>query len=241
MLLVNAPKRHEYKYLLTIKDYHELRARLKKVMRLDSFSGENNGYLVRSLYFDDPYDTSYHEKVAGVSMRKKYRIRIYNCDQRTIKLEEKIKYIDMVHKNSCIISQQDVMSILEGDYSNLLNSSDPFKQYLYVKFISRILKPKVIVDYFREAYILPYNRIRVTIDRSLAAGKPSEDFFNKDAITYRTDLMYAFILEVKYDNFLPDYLKSILNLYGGTRLAVSKYCLCREVIESMQERGLVNE
>ena len=50
------------------------------------------GYTIRSLYFDDYCNSAYEEKDAGILMRKKYRVRIYNGSDKVIKLERKKKY-----------------------------------------------------------------------------------------------------------------------------------------------------
>lgn len=82
--------RHELKYLISYADKAELAVRLAPVLHLDPHA-TNGGYFIRSLYFDDYWNTAYEEKDAGVLLRKKYRIRIYNCSDRSIKLERKKK------------------------------------------------------------------------------------------------------------------------------------------------------
>ena len=69
--------RHELKYLISYADKAELAVRLAPVLHLDPHA-TNGGYFIRSLYFDDYWNTAYEEKDAGVLLRKKYRIRIYN-------------------------------------------------------------------------------------------------------------------------------------------------------------------
>ena len=45
----------------------------------------DSGYTIRSLYFDDYWNSAYAEKDAGILVRKKYRIRIYNFGTNSIK------------------------------------------------------------------------------------------------------------------------------------------------------------
>ena len=77
--------RHELKYLISWADKAELTARMSPILKLDPHA-TNGGYFIRSLYFDDYWNTAYEEKDAGVLLRKKYRIRIYNCSDRSIKI-----------------------------------------------------------------------------------------------------------------------------------------------------------
>ncbi len=219
--------RHEYKYLLDYRTYLQLSSALKKVMRIDSNTVNKDGYHIRSLYFDDMYDTALNEKIIGVLNRKKYRIRIYDFSEKKIKLEEKIKHHDYIQKNSCTISKQEYNRILTGDVSFLHGTNETVKENYYLAIRNRKLAPKVIVDYMREAYILPYNQIRITFDKQLSVTKPNINIFDSELPSNRVGGEYDYILEVKYNNFLPNHIKQILGMYCNSRLAVSKYLLCR--------------
>ena len=83
--------RHEWKYLINRAEKQLTDLRLRECMQLDPHAGEG-GYMIRSLYFDDYWNSAMEEKDAGVLMRKKYRIRIYNCSDKSIKLERKKKF-----------------------------------------------------------------------------------------------------------------------------------------------------
>ena len=81
--------------------------------------------MIRSLYFDDYWNSAYNEKMAGVDFRKKYRIRIYNCQDSHIKLERKIKLSNYIHKDSASITRQEFDWITEGRYDFLLRHKKP--------------------------------------------------------------------------------------------------------------------
>ena len=57
--------RHELKYYINYRDYTLLRGVLKALMPLDPHAGPNGDYHIRSLYFDDAYETALVEKMAG--------------------------------------------------------------------------------------------------------------------------------------------------------------------------------
>lgn len=223
--------RHEYKYLLSYGNYLQLSDILKKTMDIDSNADYNNEYHIRSLYFDDIYNSALIEKEMGILNRKKYRIRIYNYSDNTIKLEEKNKSGDYISKKSTSISKDEYKSIYYGNVDFLLNDNNDVKKSYYIAIRNKLLKPKIIVDYIREAYILPYNEIRVTFDKNLGSAMTTENIFTDKICTSPVFNDCSVILEVKYNNFIPNHIKNIIELFGSNRLSVSKYYLCREKLK----------
>ena len=224
--------RHEYKYLLDSSTYIQLSNILRKVMKMDSNAKNPEGYHIRSLYFDDMYDTAMQEKLSGFMNRRKFRIRIYDFLADDIKLEEKIKYHDYIQKNTVIISREEYERIMDGDITFLRDSDNLLKKRYYYEIRNNLLRPKVIVDYFREAHVLPYNQIRITFDKNLSVAKPAKNIFTSDLLSQQIGREYETILEVKYNNFLPGYIQDILNSFNLNQLSVSKYLLCREHFSS---------
>ena len=86
------PFRHELKYVIGEPEKALLTERFKHLIQLDKHA-TNGGYTIRSLYFDDYWNSAYAEKDAGILVRKKYRIRIYNFGTNSIKLERKKRLI----------------------------------------------------------------------------------------------------------------------------------------------------
>lgn len=221
--------RHENKYLLQPDTYYQLRDALSKVMQIDENASDKQDYHIRSMYFDDIYDTALTEKLLGKLERMKYRIRIYNFSDKVIKLEIKEKRSEYIQKKSSSITLEEFEKILDGDVVFLLNTEDSVRTRFYYEYRNNLLRPKVIVDYSREAYVLPYNKVRVTFDKNLSATSPQKNFF-KDKYSHNVGEGYSIIMEVKYNNFLPNYIRGILEMKDLTRLAVSKYVICREAI-----------
>lgn len=104
--------RHELKYLISYADKAELVVRLAPVLHLDPHA-QQGGYFIRSLYFDDYWNTAYEEKDAGVLLRKKYRIRIYNCSDRSIKLERKKKFGSYIYKEAAPLTHAEFRSSIQ--------------------------------------------------------------------------------------------------------------------------------
>ncbi|MDO5377821.1 MAG: polyphosphate polymerase domain-containing protein [Clostridia bacterium] len=223
----NIPLRHELKYLITPAELTVLRGVLKPVMQLDPNGDERNEYHIRSLYFDTINDDFFQEKVSGVGNRKKYRIRIYNFSDRVIKLECKSKYGDLISKQSVSIPRDLAEQLIAGDPEGLQRMRHPLFHDVFREMRTRLMRPAVIVDYVREAYIHPAEEVRITFDKQLRTGLYATDIFDRSLPTYPVFDDPCEVLEVKYDEFLPTYLQAILSGITAQRSAVSKYTWCR--------------
>ena len=226
-IIRNIPLRHELKYFISPAEMQVLRGILTPSMQLDPNGNENNEYHIRSLYFDTINDDAFDEKIAGVGNRKKYRIRIYNFSDKVIKLECKSKYGDLISKQSVTIPRDLAEQLIAGDPEGLQRMRHPLFHDVYREMRTRLLRPAVIVDYIREAYIHPAEEVRITFDKTLRTGLYSTDLFNKDIPTYPVFDDPVEILEVKYDEFLPSYIQSMLSGVTAQRSAISKYTWCR--------------
>lgn len=220
--------RHELKYYINLSEYEILREKLKFILKKDNFSVDENGYHIRSLYFDNALDNDLYEKSFGIFKRKKFRIRIYNKSDKVIKLEKKNRYGEMINKESLTISKDEYDKILSWNYDFLLEKEDPLARDFYLFLRSEHMSPKIIVDYVREAYIGDIEDVRVTFDKCLSAGLNSIDLFEKNMVTIEALTFPMMIMEVKYNSYLPDYIRDILQLDGHHRSAISKYVICRE-------------
>ena len=229
MIIRNIPLRHELKYFITPAELNVLRSSLKPVMQLDPNGNENNEYHIRSLYFDTINDDALEEKIAGVGNRKKYRIRIYNFSDRVIKLECKSKYGDLISKQSVSIPRELADQLIAGDPEGLQRMRHPLLHDVYREMKTRLLRPVVIVDYVREAYMHPAEEVRITFDKQLRTGLNSIDLFNPYVPTIPPFDNGEIILEVKYNRVMPPYIRDLLCTYcpQAQQSAISKYTWCR--------------
>ena len=116
---------------------------------------------------------------------------------------------------------------MAADPTGLEKSDQPLLRDVYKQMRTRGLKPAVIVDYVREAYIHPAEHVRITFDKQLRTGLFSQDLFERWLPTINPLDDNSMILEVKYDNYLPDYIRRLLWSCNAQRSAISKYTLCR--------------
>ncbi len=218
--------RHEYKYNISYQDYLTLKQRLSAVARLDPNVPSSGAYFIRSLYFDNVYDSALREKIDGINNREKFRIRFYNNDDRFIKLEKKSKINGLCNKIAAEITRGETEKILNGDIEWMRDSGRGIVVELYSKMKSKQLRPRVIVDYTREPYIYEPGNVRITLDYNIRTGLMNMDLFNARIPSIRAgDTEY--LLEVKYDEFLPSVIQDIIQLNTRRSSAFSKYCISR--------------
>ena len=217
--------RHELKHEISHLDMLILRQRLRAVMMPDSHT-QNGEYEIRSLYFDNPDDKALREKLDGVSIREKYRIRLYNNDPSVIRLERKFKQGGLGCKVSTVLSPKQALSIANGDIRWMAASADEVILGFYSRIRSEGLAAKVIVDYTRNPFVFGPGNVRVTLDYNIRTGLRCTDFLNPHCATVPVPASPC-ILEVKWDNFLPDVIREMVQLGNRQSTSYSKYAACR--------------
>ena len=106
--------RHELKYVVTAPQMALLESHIRGLIPPDIHVGEDGNYRIRSLYFDDNYNSCYQENEIGTDPREKFRIRIYNGDAGRISLELKRKEHGMTQKRSCLLSEEQCRELMAG-------------------------------------------------------------------------------------------------------------------------------
>lgn len=220
--------RHELKYLIDIRDYFILKSKFKAVLKQDKHSLGENGYHLRSLYFDDMKNTDMFGKLSGVSERKKYRIRTYNNSLDLIRFEKKVKDNNVSYKRSSVISVSQAEAAIKGDFSSFEESDDPLLREIFLYDRRNILRANVITDYDREAFIMNEGNVRLTFDKNLKTALNSVDLFNPKLMMFPAVAPGQIILEVKYDAFLPEIISRLLGGTNALYMAISKFALCKK-------------
>ena len=217
--------RHEWKHEISYADLLAIRQRLRAVAECDPHA-ENGRYLIRSLYFDNLSDKALREKIDGVNLREKFRIRYYNGDPSVIHLEKKSKRAGLGTKYSAELTKDEAQSIVDGELDWMMASGRPLVQELYCKMRYQGLRPKTIVDYTREPFIYRPGNVRVTFDYDIRTGLSCTDFLNPDCVTIPAGDA-PILLEVKWDAFLPSVIRDCVQTPGRRVEAFSKYAQCR--------------
>lgn len=217
--------RHELKQIISPADAKMMSARLGAVMRHDKHC-KNGSYLISSLYFDNLDDRALREKLNGVDRREKFRLRVYDGSFDTVWLEKKSKINGLCSKQRCIVSESEARRILTLGAAYKPSEDSPLLRELGIKAATQGLRPKTIVDYRREAFTFPAGNVRVTLDSDIRTGLHGTDFFDPDRIMIPARETGT-VLEVKWDEFLPDFIRGLVQPGCARTESFSKYAASR--------------
>ena len=226
--MINIKYRVEKKYLVSDGDLLKIKQRLAAIMSTDEHQS-GQCYEIRSVYFDNICDSCFHESESGVDMRKKFRIRCYNGSDEVIKLEIKEKQMGFNRKISCPISREEYELLLAG--GELPFGDRVALNQLLLNMQIGEMKAKTLVRYERTAFVHPSGNVRITFDRNISACSEFADFFSEcvsDCVPVLEKGMH--VLEVKYDEFLPDIISKQLEIGNLRQTTFSKYYLGRLAI-----------
>lgn len=220
--------RHEYKYVCNAVESAVLKVRASGVLKRDIHAGEDGAYRIRSLYFDDPWDSCFYENESGVGERAKYRIRIYNSDKNRITLEKKSKTRGMTQKSAARIDEAYCRGMMAGYYGKIMEDMPNNLKQILSEMQRKHMRPKVIVEYVRYPFVDQNGNVRITFDQAISSSNSIANFLCPEIVVRPIMERGQDILEIKWDEFLPDYIKEIMQLETLTRSSFSKYYLCRK-------------
>ncbi len=224
----NEPKRNEIKFDCSKIEFLKIKNQLAGVLNYDEHSGEE-GYTVRSLYFDSVSDRDLHSAISGLYSKRKIRLRTYDVSSDKFMLEYKTKEGTDGTKPSVSLNREQAEAMVLGDYS-FLNLESELERELYMRLMNGGYRPKVVIEYNRIAFTNPISRMRITYDTNLRYSYSVNGFFDKEIIL--SPIMHSMegVLEVKYDSFLPTVIKRILKSLDKTPSANSKYVISRSTM-----------
>lgn len=220
--------RHEFKYPISEYERVILLQRAAGIMSLDKNAQATGMYSISSLYFDTIDNRCFFENENGTDPREKYRIRIYNNSCEHISLECKRKEHGKTLKSSCSITKSDVDKILGQQLLKIDSNANVVLKRFYEKQQSEALKPKVIVSYDRIPFVYKLGNVRITFDNNITSSNDVGRFLRGDYERRSVLGLGVSLLEVKYDEFIPDYIFNTLQINSLTQTAFSKYYLSRK-------------
>lgn len=221
--------RNEIKFVINKDSAEILKKKLSLLMDVDVNSSDyDNSYLIRSLYFDDLYSNAYYEKMDGVEYRKKYRIRLYNNDTSFIRLECKYKHENKTSKDQILIDKSICDKIINGNIEELNIDGNNLLTKFVMDYRIRNLRPSIIVDYKRLAFTYPVSDVRVTFDSKIRSGRYNYNLYDNEH-TYKVIDDNEVVLEVKFNEILPEQIAIVLSTVPMIRQAFSKFAVCRSI------------
>jgi len=223
-MISNDVKRLEVKYFIRSEDVQLIAEILSFVMLPDQNCEDLNPYKLSSLYYDSHSNSDLREKLDGVLLRRKYRLRFYNNDYEKAKFEIKRKHGYTISKTSISIDQYEINEVINRNYDCLFGGdNDAEIQDLYLGNYS----PKTIVTYERLAFFLPYNQIRVTLDLNLRTHGFAFNLNNNLDKGISLCPKGHQIIEIKFIDTIPQIILDELSKFFVSRTAISKYSAAR--------------
>ncbi len=218
--------RVEDKYIITEDKWAFIENRLAEICSPD-IHGHKGTYTVRSVYFDDMYDSCLSENESGTDAREKFRIRTYDMGEDVIQLELKSKLKGFTRKKSVSLSREEAERLLMRDDDLYLTRDTALITKLCSEMKYRRLQPVILIEYERKAYTYPVGNVRITFDKNIGAGTDIMSLWSDPG--QMTPIMPTgrHILEIKYDEFLPDHIRSVLDVGSLQRISYSKYYYSR--------------
>lgn len=226
--------RHEYKYQCSAAQLEIIKHRLDSVIRLDK-NAVDGEYCIRSMYFDSLSLRCFNENENGTDPREKFRIRIYNANSSRISLECKRKERGKTYKTSCLLTMEEFDAIMKRRFTLDVNQMHPVFRKFYYLMLTEHFAPSVIVEYDRVPYVCPLGNVRITLDRNIRSSDSFGEFFSPTLPTRPIMPEGQHLLEVKYDEYIPDFIKELIQSDNLQQATFSKYYLCKKY--SM--RGLI--
>lgn len=213
-----------------------MKQKLSAILEYDAYARNNGKYVIHSLYFDDYKDTCARENVSGEGKRFKYRIRYYGDASHRLWLEKKEKQNNYCHKRKCPISTEEYRSIIEGDVSEVFwNTREQLLKEFCTDIVTKRFMPRVIINYEREAFVETISNIRITMDYNISASDEIDRFLEGDYLKIPVLEKKKHVLEVKFDDVLPSYIKAVLQSNILVQQSFSKYYLGRIAIQEKRK------
>lgn len=231
--------RFEFKYILRKSLRDEVENELRHFLKFDPYveNQPDHKYFVRSLYFDDPYFTSFYEKHDGLHTRSKFRIRTYTNDSEISApsfLEIKGRHNNLVFKHRCELNTGGSAILERGNdvstkIQEIATPSNVIEQFQYELHRKRIA-PVALVDYWRRPYISIYDpEFRLTFDERLCATN-TNGLFPGAGETRKMMLPGYTVLELKFRHHIPSWFHRIIQSFQLRRVSISKIC---EAVETL--------
>lgn len=222
-------RRFEFKYLLDEEVSRAIKSDIKHFLTLDPYVREKEGYWVNTIYLDNQHFACYWEKTDGLFFRKKLRFRVYGKKKDSaIFLELKRKEGDIILKDRSVVARKQFSGVFESSLAYLLKK----KKGAELEFMRECaalkwqmnLEPVLLITYFRQAFISPYQDLRLTFDTQIRGAKLRDFSFNQDSDQERDILDKLSVFELKFTGSLPYWLYHIIRKYNLEKEPFSKYC-----------------
>ena len=231
--------RFEFKYVLDARLRDRIENAIGHFMTVDPFAigQDDQSYFVRSLYYDDASLSAYRQKVDGMLLRSKFRLRTYASDPEqacATYLEIKGRYDSLVFKHRTQIGAADgnrAFAACDSTTRQILERLDesPVADKFRFGVARRNLAPVMLVDYVRRPYVSKHDPdFRLTFDSGLH-GLATSRLFSNELQSRRQLLPGDTVMEIKFKSTIPLWFHRIIKINRLQRRSLSKVCKGMEV------------
>ena len=227
------PLRQELKYLVHYSVRELLLERWGRYLRRAPFTDERAMTPILSQYYDSPTLSFYEEKLDGVALRNKVRLRVYSqgfTPKQTAFLEIKHREGDLVRKYRELIPEFEPAHLDPDTWTfKTANMESAFRTLLE----RYRLRPSAQTYYQREAYEgLVESDVRVTFDSNLIGLHPGERLQRQVMLDRSRSLMpdTLQILEIKANNGIPRWVNEGVVAAELIQKTIPKYITAVEVL-----------
>jgi hypothetical protein len=232
--------RFELKYLITLQQAERFKSALRAYLVLDEHGNNNGRYALSSLYYDSPDFRCYWEKMDGLKVRRKLRIRRYETgevltEETPVFLEIKQRVDHVTQKRRAILPYGEALRLCnDRQIPDHAPDDRTVTEEIFVFLWQYNLRPASIVRYDRQAFIgTDYDiGLRVTFDTSLS--------FQSDRLylheqpsglpMLRANLV---VMEIKVNERIPYWLTEMIAAHNLQMVRFSKYCRSIQAAQNM--------
>lgn len=139
----------------------------------------------------------------------------------------------MTNKTSCIVTKEQVEDLINEKLKIKKENHKLLNEFiLKTKFYG--YKPAVIINYNRIPYTYKAGNVRITLDYDISIDYNTNEFFKEQNTQIPIIENNMRILEVKYDEFLPNYIAWLININTLEQTSYSKYLNGRKMEKTMK-------
>ena len=226
-------QRFEQKYMLAEEQALNIREFVASHLELDEngVGKPNFSYPVHSLYLDSPTLYTFWTTINGDKNRYKLRLRFYNDHPDSpVFFEVKRRLNNCILKQRGGVHKEAVARLLSGQFpepSDLLRADAKSLMAIqnFVKYTTEIgALPQAHICYQREAYVDPVSdNVRVTFDRAVRTEPRHDINFNTELKDPSLPFGDRVILELKFTDRFPNWLRSLVSRFSLMQCGAAKY------------------
>ncbi|MBI5649447.1 MAG: polyphosphate polymerase domain-containing protein [Chloroflexi bacterium] len=234
--------RFELKYLVPRKTASAFQQSLRAFLMPDDHGDARGRYALASLYYDGPDLRFYHEKIDGINVRRKLRIRHYASsasltDDHLVLVEIKQRVNRVTQKRRVVLPYREARRLCDARQTpaHLPEDAAVINEMMWMLWQYN-LRPASIVRYTRQALVgTDYDPgVRVTFDTDLTFQIRHLDLAESPTGLPMFPADWT-VVEIKVNERIPDWLTELVAAHNLNLVRISKYCRSIELAQAVAE------